>query len=92
MNITGTRHHNMLCGNSPFDQMTSEEFYLIEYGEKLRMESEELTWVCPICVPYMLEVFWQNGIQSKGGEFLEKTSFLYCFRYITAARSPFNPD
>jgi len=78
--IMGARHDAYgLCTSSRSDQYTDETYCFSESCEQQRIEVEELGWL-----PYMLEFFWQNGIQRKGVEFLAKTHFLYSHRYNLA--------
>jgi hypothetical protein len=71
-------HH---CENSRLDDLY-QEYCLIEHRARLTTKVDELTWL-----PYMLESFWQNGIQSEGKAFLEKTNFVHKFRYVSQQSS-----
>jgi hypothetical protein len=76
VDIIGNRHDDdHRCENSRYGE-DFQEYCLIEHRARLTTEVDQLTWL-----PYMLESFWQNGIDSEGKAFLEKTNFLYKFRY-----------
>ena len=77
MNAMGDRHGDGTCENSFHYSDNLEESCLIEYREHLRMNIAALAWL-----PYMLEFFWQNGIQGSGKEFLKARGFLYNYRYV----------
>lgn len=81
MNARGDRHSDGTCENSFCQSDNLEESCLIEYREHLRMNIAALAWL-----PYMLEFFWQNGIQRKGKEFLEARGFVYDYRYVSRGK------
>lgn len=76
VDILGNRHDgNQPCENFRYDE-DFQEYCLVEHYAQLTAAVDQLTWL-----PYLLESFWRNGIDSEAKPLLEKTYFLHKFRY-----------
>ena len=76
VDIMGCRHgDDDPCENFRYDERF-QEYCLVEHHARLTTEVDHLTWL-----PYLLESYWQNGIDSEAKPYLEKTYFLHKFRY-----------
>jgi hypothetical protein len=83
MNAMGDRHSDGTRENSFHYSDNLEDSCLIEYREHLRMNIAALTRL-----PYMLEFFWQNGIQRRGKEFLKGRGVFVQLSVSFKARPP----
>jgi hypothetical protein len=71
MDIMGRTHKpNVVCSNEGYD-LYYGVYCKVQRIRDLEMQKEEYEWL-----PSMLEYFWQNGIGSKGIEFLKTTGFI----------------
>jgi hypothetical protein len=75
IDIMGRSHEpNILCPNEAYDEWVEDTYCKAQYRRKLRLEKEENEWL-----PSMLEFYWQNGIESKGVEFLKAAGFIVSY-------------
>jgi hypothetical protein len=75
LDIMGRSHNpNSLCPNEDFDQYANETYCKVQNIRRLEQlkESNEL-------LPSILELYWQNGIGTKGAEFLKATEFVISY-------------
>ena len=63
------------CFNETFDQRPGRDTYCkMQAIMDLEVQKEDHEWL-----PSMLEHFWQNGIGSKGVEYLRPTGFIHSY-------------
>lgn len=74
IDIMGRSHKpNIWCPNETHDECLGT-YCKVQYTRKLRQEKEKNEWL-----PSMLEFYWQNGIESKGVEFLKAAGFIVSY-------------
>ena len=75
MDRMGRSHDpNSMCNNQGFDPDIGDIYCKVQRIRDLEMQKEEYEWL-----PSMLDYFWQNGIGSKGVEFLRSTCFIQSY-------------
>ncbi|KAH8757118.1 hypothetical protein BGZ57DRAFT_932894 [Hyaloscypha finlandica] len=72
VDVTGRSHDpNILCVNEGYDTYRSDTYCKEQHVRDLELQKEECEWL-----PSMLDYYWQNGIGSKGVDFLKATGFI----------------
>jgi hypothetical protein len=75
VDVMGRPHDRTLkCGNGARDSKRRYTHCKAQLISDLEQQKEEYEWL-----PSMLEYFWQNGIGSKGVEFLRATGFIHSY-------------
>jgi hypothetical protein len=75
VDVMGRSHEpTVSCRNEAFDQEANDTYCKVQHIRKLKRQKEGYEWL-----PSMLDYFWQNGIGSKGVEFLEHTGFIHSY-------------
>lgn len=77
--IMGTHHCGGQCDLVKFSRYGHFEdpYCGVERLHNLEAAIQEVSWL-----PNMIDYYWQNGINLKGREFLNRTQFLYSYRYV----------
>jgi hypothetical protein len=81
IDIMGTHHCGGQCNlvkvidHGYFSEL--EPYCRVERLHNLEAAIQEVSWL-----PNMIDYYWQNGINLKGREFLDRTQFLYRYRYV----------
>jgi len=76
VDVMGRSHGpEVICANQDFDQHTNDTFCKVQYARRLEQLKGESIWL-----PSMLEFYWQNGVGTKGAEYLRTTGFLVSYQ------------
>jgi hypothetical protein len=62
------------CSNEAFGPEAGDMYCKVQHIRDLKRQKDEYEWL-----PSMLDYFWQNGIGSKGVEFLKTTGFIHSY-------------